>query len=157
MRHFATVDTPIGLLYAVEEDGALVYLGRPEEMPAGGEALETPLLARLRGELAEYFSGERRAFDIPLSFAGAPWRAKCWEGLMRIPYGQTLTYAQLAAYAGNPKAARAAGGACHANPILILIPCHRVVGAKGALTGFGAGLAAKALLLRLESGGEAAS
>ena len=151
MRHFTAIDTPIGPLCAVEENGALVFLGRPEEMPAGGIALETPLLAQLRGELAAYFTGERRTFDLPLSFAGTPWREKCWEGLLGIPYGQTLTYAQLAAYAGKPKGARAAGGACHANPLLILIPCHRVVGASGALTGFGAGVETKAFLLRLES------
>ena len=84
---------------------------------------------------------------------GTPWQRKCWEGLLDIPYGETRTYGYLASFAGNACAARAAGGACHANPILILIPCHRVIGKNGSLTGFGAGMDAKERLLALEKAG----
>ncbi len=152
MRFFTLIETPVGRLAAMEEDGALAYLGCPESMPAGGEARETELFIKLRQELREYFEGRRRAFDIPLVYGGTPFQAACWRELLRIPYGQTRSYGELAVAAGNPKAARAAGGACNANRILILIPCHRVVGATGALTGFGAGLPAKELLLALEKG-----
>lgn len=151
MRALAYIDTPIGRLAALEEDGALAYFGRPEELPEGAERIETPLIAKLREEIGEYFAGKRKTFHIPLDLgSGTPWRRKCWEGLMSIPYGETRTYSWLASFAGNPKGARAAGGSCHANPVLILIPCHRVLGADGSLTGFGAGMDVKQKLLALE-------
>jgi methylated-DNA-[protein]-cysteine S-methyltransferase len=153
MSEFTLIDTPVGCFAALERNGALAYFGRPEEMPAGGEEAETPLLLKLREQLGEYFDGKRKTFDIPLCYDGTPWHRKCWEGLLSIPCGETRSYGWLASYAGNPKAARAAGGACHANPIIILIPCHRIVGANGSLTGFGAGMDAKAFLLALERNG----
>ncbi len=150
MLYFAFIETPLGRLIALEKEGALLYLGRDEAPPAGATEAWTPLLLRLRQELSEYFEGSRQAFDIPLDPGGTAWRRKCWEGLVSIPYGETRTYGWLASYAGNPRGARAAGGACHANPILLLIPCHRVIGADGSLTGFGAGMGMKERLLELE-------
>lgn len=154
MRLFTVIETPVGRLAALERDGALVYFGRPEMLSIKAAELveaETPLFARLRAEMEEYFAGERIKFDLPLDPAsGTDFQRKCREGMLNIPYGETRSYAWLASFAGSPKGARAAGGACRANPFLILVPCHRVVGADGSLTGFGAGLDAKKYLLRLE-------
>lgn len=155
MRHFISIDTPIGPLAAVEDDGTLIYLGSFGDMPGGGAEGETPLFSKLRAELAEYFAGQRKTFGIPLDISsGTAWRRKCWEGLASISCGETRSYGWLASFAGNPKGARAAGGACHANPILILIPCHRVLGANGSLTGFGHGTDVKEKLLALERTGQ---
>ena len=151
MREFTLIDTHVGRLIAIEKNGALAYLGRTLDLPDGAVEAETPLFMKLRAQLGEYFDGKRKTFDIPLRIDGTLWQKTCWEGLMNIPCGETRTYGWLATFAGNPKGARAAGGACHANPVLILIPCHRIVGADGSLTGFGAGLDAKDLLLRLEN------
>ncbi len=154
MHYFAFINTPIGRLTALEKDGALVFLGLEKTPREGALEKETPLLADLRAQLGEYFAGARKNFDIPLApEGGTPWQRKCWEGLLDIPYGETRTYGYLASFAGNACAARAAGGACHANPILILIPCHRVIGKNGSLTGFGAGMDAKERLLALEKAG----
>lgn len=108
------------------------------------------LWERARGELAEYFAGKRRTFDLPLKYAGTPFRRAVWEELLKIPYGATRTYGQIAAAIDRPKAFRAVGQACHVNPIVILIPCHRVLGADGALTGFAGGTDTKKTLLALE-------
>lgn len=151
MRQSTLIDTPVGRLKAIENNGALAYLGRTQEPLDAVAQTETPLFVMLRTQLGEYFERKRQAFDIPLHIDGTLWQKTCWDGLVNIPFGETRTYGWLAAFAGNPKGARAAGGACHANPILILIPCHRIVGANGSLTGFGAGLDAKDHLLRLEN------
>ena len=153
MYEFTLIDTPVGRFAALEKDDALAYFGRPEEMPAGAVQAETPLFLKLREQLREYFDAKRKTFDLPLCLDGTPWQRKCWEGLLSIPFGETRSYGWLASYAGSPKAARAAGGACHANPFIILIPCHRIVGSNGSLTGFGAGMDAKAFLLALERNG----
>lgn len=112
------------------------------------------LWEKARGELAEFFAGKRRAFDLPHRTAGTPFRISVWEELKRIPYGEMRTYGELANALGRPKAARAVGQACHDNPIVILIPCHRVVGSGGALTGFAAGTDIKRTLLELEGARE---
>lgn len=101
-------------------------------------------------QLAEYFQGNRRAFDLPLAPAGTPFQLAVWAALRAIPYGETRTYGEIAAAVGRPRAARAVGGACHVNPLLIVTPCHRVVGSGGALTGFACGLPVKERLLALE-------
>lgn len=116
-----------------------------------GTAAEPNVLwEKTRGELAEYFAGERRTFDLPIRYAGTPFQKAVWAELLRIPYGETRTYGQLAVALGRPKAARAVGGACHNNPIVLLIPCHRVLGADGSLTGFAGGTDTKKALLSLE-------
>ena len=102
-------------------------------------------------QLDEYFSGARRDFDFPIELYGTPFRLKVWRALTTIGYGETMSYGELARYIGQPKAARAVGGAAHNNPVLIAVPCHRLVGSDGSLTGFACGTDIKAYLLRLEA------
>lgn len=116
---------------------------------AAFEEGDSPLLRRLREELGEYFAGRRRAFDLPVRYAGTPFEARVWDELRRIPYGGTITYGELARRVGNPAATRAVAGANARNPISILVPCHRVVAAGGP-GGYGGGLAAKRTLLAVE-------
>lgn len=111
---------------------------------------ETPLLTEGRHQLLEYFAGRRTQFDLPVCPAGTPFQEKIWALLRAIPYGETRSYGNIAAAAGAPGAARAVGGACHRNPIPILIPCHRVIGTGGSLTGFAGGLVLKQQLLAME-------
>ncbi len=114
---------------------------------------ETALLARGREELLEYFQGKRRSFDLPLDPRGTAFQRAVWEELARVPYGQVVTYGELARRVGSPRACRAVGQANHRNPLPIFLPCHRVVGAKGTLTGYAGGLALKEYLLELEKDG----
>jgi methylated-DNA-[protein]-cysteine S-methyltransferase len=108
-------------------------------------------LDRCERQLREYFAGERRVFDLKLDFHGTEFQLRAWSALLRIPYGQTRSYAQMAAHIGHPNAVRAVGAANGRNPISIIAPCHRVIGSNGMLTGFGGGLENKAKLLALES------
>lgn len=108
-------------------------------------------LADVRAQLDEYFAGERREFDVRLAAAGSPWQKRVWAALVAIPYGETASYGQIARELGAPDAARAVGLANGQNPISIIVPCHRVIGADGSLTGYGGGLPAKQFLLSLEA------
>jgi methylated-DNA-[protein]-cysteine S-methyltransferase len=110
-----------------------------------------PALDELELQLGEYFNRLRRQFELSLSFGGTPFQIKVWQELLRIPYGETIGYLALARRLGNPKSVRAAGAANGANPLPIVVPCHRVIGAGGRLVGYGGGLEMKARLLRLES------
>lgn len=101
-------------------------------------------------QLDEYFAGERRVFDIPLDLRGPEFHQRCWQALLRIPYGQTWSYAKLAAEVGSPQASRAVGQANHHNPVPIIVPCHRVIASNGTLAGFGGGIPTKEFLLNLE-------
>lgn len=143
------VDTPVGLMALECRDDALtaLYLPCHPMEPVGGE---TALLSQGRKELLEYFQGKRHRFDLPLSPAGTPFQQQVWKELAKIPYGTVLTYGELARLVGKPKACRAVGQANHHNPLPIFLPCHRVVGAKGALTGYAGGLELKRFLLKLE-------
>lgn len=109
-----------------------------------------PLLAEAREQLTQYLAGTRRQFDLPLDPAGTAFQVLCWKALQEIPYGETRTYGQQAAVIGQPNASRAVGAANGQNPISIIVPCHRVIGANGSLTGFGGGLDKKRRLLELE-------
>jgi len=143
------IDSPVGPLTLVERDGALARLSfgaRGTSEPA------TPLLARAAEQLGEYFAGERRAFDLPLAPSGTEFQLACWRALAEIPYGETRSYGEQARHIGRPDRARAVGAANGANPIAIILPCHRVIGADGSLTGFGGGLETKRRLLDLEAG-----
>ena len=111
---------------------------------------DSPLFARLRGQLDEYFAGRRRAFDLPLEYPGSPFQRRVWDALLRIPFGETRTYAELARDIGAPGAARAVGSANGANRLAIVIPCHRVIAADGGLGGYGGGLWRKLRLLETE-------
>ena len=142
-----TMQSPIGLLTIQETDGAITALR------FGGETVSpppTPLLQRAAQQLTEYFAARRRRFDLPLRPQGTAFQQAAWSALCDIPYGQTRTYAQQAAAIGNPKACRAVGMANHCNPLPLFIPCHRVIGAGGKLTGYAGGLAVKRFLLELE-------
>ena len=107
-------------------------------------------LEEAKQQLAEYFAGQRQAFDLPLRMQGTPFQQKVWAALREIPYGETRSYGQIAAQVGNPKAGRAVGMANNRNPIAIIVPCHRVIGANGSLTGYAGGLSVKQELLALE-------
>lgn len=142
-----TMESPIGLLTVEETNGAITALR------FGGDAVSepsTPLLRQAKQQLNEYFTARRRHFDLPLCPHGTPFQKAAWSALCRIPYGQVRTYAQQAAAIGKPKACRAIGMANHNNPIPIFIPCHRVIGVGGKLTGYAGGLDTKRYLLTLE-------
>ena len=147
-------ETPFGPM-ALEGETALTRLWLPGTLPdLRGRGEETPLLRAAREALLAYFAGERRDFDLPLAPAGTDFQRAVWDALRAIPYGQTRTYGEIAAAVGRPKAVRAVGQANHVNPLPIFIPCHRVVGKGGALTGYAGGLDLKRALLALESGKE---
>jgi len=140
-------DSPIGPLYIAEQGGTITHL---KFSPVDGEQKMTPLLQQCADQLDAYFDGKLTQFDLPLAPQGTPFQMQAWTALQTIPYGVTWSYKALAEAIGNPKACRAVGLANNRNPISILIPCHRVVGAGGSLTGYGGGLPNKAYLLELE-------
>ena len=143
-------DTPLGQVGLAEEDGAVVRLYLPNAPTPRIMPHETPLLAEGRRQLLDYLTGARQTFDLPLRLQGTEFQRQVWEALRAIPYGETRSYGQLAAALGRPKACRAVGMANHNNPIPILVPCHRVVGTDGSLTGYAGGLDLKRRLLELE-------
>lgn len=155
MKNYQQTDSPIGVLTLIEEDQKLVavYMSEHRHVAANadfGEMYLTPLLERVRGLLDAYFAGQVREFDVPLSPQGTAFQLRVWAELQRIPYGTTISYGELARRIGDPNASRAVGLANGKNPVSILIPCHRVIGASGKLVGYGGGLDRKAHLLRLE-------
>jgi len=152
-------DTPVGKIGIAERNQKITQLffandntyesiSGPEESELRVE--ETALLQKAKMQLHEYFNGHRKAFDLPLAPEGTPFQLKVWNALLDIPYGETRSYKQIAAAAGNEKACRAVGMANNRNPISIIIPCHRVIGSTGKLVGYGGGLAIKEYLLELE-------
>lgn len=163
----AVMDTPIGPLRILSSQDAILcvepanYLEKkagqaPDQVPVDRIIPNDPsgdLVKACMRELKEYFAGQRQRFDLPLSPEGTSFQQKVWQQLQQIPYGETRSYQQLAEMTGDKNASRAIGLANNCNSILILIPCHRVIGADGSLTGYAAGLAAKKLLLDLEKGG----
>jgi len=156
MNSFTYMDSPIGLLLLTCDGEALTGLfmdvpGRPSRDLADsveGAAAE-PLLTAVR-QLSEYFAGTRREFDLPLRMQGTDFQQRVWRNLTKIRYGETWSYGELARSVGNPNASRAVGLANGRNPISILVPCHRVIGADGSLTGYGGGLERKRWLLAHE-------
>ncbi|MGE5287976.1 MAG: methylated-DNA--[protein]-cysteine S-methyltransferase [Micromonosporaceae bacterium] len=167
-REHMVTGSPVGPLTLVSEDGSLVglYMDRQRYAPAPqalGEAADggSPVLTEAASQLEGYFAGKRTTFELPLTPAGTPFQRRVWAALQEIPYGETISYGQLADRIGKPSAARAVGLANGKNPIGIIVPCHRVVGADGSLTGYGGGLERKEHLLAFERavkrrGGEAA-
>ena len=154
-RRHAVIDSPLGKLTLVAEGEALcalyldVHRHRPEDADRFGDLVTPPdgVLATAAAQLDEYFAGTRVAFDVPLALHGTPFQQQVWKGLPAIPYGETRSYGQLAAAVGSPGASRAVGLANGRNPVSIIVPCHRVIGADGSLTGYGGGLENKQLLL----------
>jgi methylated-DNA-[protein]-cysteine S-methyltransferase len=156
MIRYARFDTPLGVMLATAKDGAItgLYFDRQRYAPAIAadwieDAAAKPLEECAR-QVRAYFEGERKSFDLPLAPAGSDFQRRVWNEIARIPCGQTITYAELARRAGAPGSARAAGAATGRNPISIVVPCHRVVGSDGSLTGYAGGVARKAKLLELE-------
>ena len=143
-------DSPLGWMGLAAEDGAIIRLYLPGQGVPRIMTRETPLLAEGKRQLEEYFAGRRRDFDLPLAPHGTPFQLKCWQALREIPYGTVLSYGELARRVDCPKGFRAVGMANHCNPIPIIVPCHRVVGSDGSLTGFASGLDHKRALLELE-------
>lgn len=145
------IDAPVCRIWLEAEDGYLTGLrfSGSEETTGNGE--NDAVLDAAQRQLEEYFCGQRRQFDLPLRMEGTPFQQAVWRALTEIPYGEVVTYGEIARRIGRPKACRAVGMANHNNPISIIVPCHRVIGASGALTGYGGGLNVKEMLLELEN------
>lgn len=148
------IDSPVGRLLLAGDGESLIHLGfqsgpRPQARAGGWVADAAPFGAAI-GQLGEYFAGRRHRFDLPLAPRGTEFQRRVWRALTEIPYGTTIAYGELARRIGQPGASRAVGLANGANPLPIVVPCHRVIGANGSLTGFGGGLPIKRKLLALE-------
>ena len=147
---FYRFDTPLGPMALASEEEAIVRLYLPNTPTPRLMSRETPLLARGRDQLLEYMAGRRKTFDLPLAPQGTPFQQRVWAALRDIPYGQTRSYREIAQAVDCPKGFRAVGLANNRNPIPIFIPCHRVLGADGSLTGYAGGLELKKALLSIE-------
>ena len=143
-----SIETPIGTLWLDADDEGLTSVAFDG---AAGARSDDPLLREAEAQLRAYFAGELTRFDLPLAPHGTQFQRRVWDAVARVPYGTTTSYSAVAAAAGRPSACRAAGAANGRNPLAIVIPCHRVVGASGALTGYGGGLERKRALLDMES------
>lgn len=156
MTHYEQFESPIGPLLVTSDGEALTGLymtahrGGPEVDATWTHEPNAALFVATRAQLQQYFAGDRRTFDLPLRAAGTPFHQEVWRALLQIPHGQTLSYGELALRLGKPNASRAVGLANGRNPLSIVVPCHRVIGADGRLTGYGGGVARKAWLLAHE-------
>lgn len=168
MMFYSYLDSPIGTLLIAGGSDAIRHIqfpkrgnkgtpGQPRRPEAGWQESARGAVGEAVRQLREYFRGRRTEFDLPLELEGTPFQRAVWRGLQEIPYGQTISYGELARRIGNPKASRAVGAANHCNPVPIVIPCHRVIGSNGKLVGFGGGLPVKEALLELETATLAAS
>jgi methylated-DNA-[protein]-cysteine S-methyltransferase len=153
---YTTIDSPIGELLLLGDDRGLsgLYMqeGRKPARIANDWERDASAFASAIAQLDEYFDGRRATFDVPLELRGSPFEQRVWRALQDIPYGETASYGEVAQRIGAPSAARAVGLANGRNPIAVIVPCHRVIGANGTLTGYGGGLERKQLLLELEQG-----
>ncbi len=147
--HYTYETIELGSVTFVEEDGALLAISTHRSYQ--GICQETALIKEAYLQLTEYLKGERKTFDLPLNPHGTEFQKRVWKALCEIPYGETRCYKQIAESIGNPKAVRAVGMANNRNPLLIVVPCHRVIGTDGKLVGYAAGLDKKEFLLRLEA------
>jgi methylated-DNA-[protein]-cysteine S-methyltransferase len=152
---YATIESPVGELLLLGDDVALrgLYMqeGRKPASVRPEWRREPGAFAAASTQLSEYFAGRRTNFDLPLELSGTPFQRRVWEALREIGHGETSSYGELARRVGRPSAARAVGAANGSNPISIVIPCHRLIGARGALTGYAGGIETKRLLLELEA------
>jgi methylated-DNA-[protein]-cysteine S-methyltransferase len=144
--------SPVGELIIHSNGRAICAItnAQPEDQAVPTETPNHPELTQAVLELSEYFAGKRTAFTFPMEPEGTPFQKSVWDALLKIPYGKTATYGQIAMAVGNPKGARAVGMACNKNPIWIVVPCHRVIGSNGSLTGYALGTGMKEQLLKLE-------
>ena len=158
---YTLMPSPVGQLTLVARDGKLSAIlwetERANRVRLGElhEANDSPVLLEAQRQLQEYFAGTRSQFTLELDFSGTGFQKQVWQALLTIPFGETRSYSQIAQQIGNPRAVRAVGAANGRNPISIIAPCHRVIGASGELTGFAGGLQAKQYLLALEGTGQA--
>ena len=156
MADYCWTESLLGRMLVLADGGHLTGLHFEREKyfppiaPGWSESPAAPLLARAVGQVREYFAGERDRFDLPLAPAGTPFQQRVWRELLRIPHGTTVTYSDIARRIGAPKSVRAVGAAIGRNPISIIVPCHRVVGSDGTLTGYAGGLDRKRALLAHE-------
>lgn len=154
---YKIIHSPVGKLKLVAGDKALVAVlwgsDSPERVPFDALVKQTahPILTKTERQLREYFAGKRKSFSVALDLRGTSFQQSVWEALLAIPFGETRSYGDLARKLGNPQAARAVGAASGRNPLSIIVPCHRLVGSTGKLTGFAGGLEAKSRLLAIES------
>ena len=153
---YSFLESPVGPLLLAGSDDRLRLIGFSSgpkaQAPHGDWIRRNDCVVAAKRQLGEYFEGTRREFDLNLAPAGTDFQLRVWRALSAIPYGETRSYGEIADAIGNPRAAMAVGGANGSNPLPIVVPCHRVIGSDGTLTGFGGGLAAKRYLLDLESG-----
>lgn len=153
---YQKLNSPIGSIHIATDGEYLRVLAIGHNWDRLKESLgviiekEHPLLSQTKQQLEEYFSHQRREFDLPIHFAGTEFQNAAWNALLKVPYGETRSYAQQAELIGNPKAVRAIGRANGLNPISIIVPCHRIIGKSGKLTGYASGLGDKAYLINLE-------
>jgi methylated-DNA-[protein]-cysteine S-methyltransferase len=156
LRRYTALSSPVGELLLIDDGGQLAGLEfdndgkRRAKLPSQAEG-ETSLLREAVKQLKAYFAGKRRDFDLPLAPAGTEFQRRVWDALCNIPYGETISYAELARRVESPRACRAVGSANGSNPIAVIIPCHRVIASNGSLGGYGGGLDRKQWLLELES------
>ncbi|MEG1067435.1 MAG: methylated-DNA--[protein]-cysteine S-methyltransferase, partial [Anaerovoracaceae bacterium] len=150
MKTIFKYDINLGLLSIVEEDNKIVRVTLSDINDVTIRNEETALIRQTYSEIMEYLQGKRKTFDIPLQLHGTEFQLKVWEELKNIPYGETISYKELARRVGSPKGCRAVGQANNKNPIPIIIPCHRVIGEKGKLVGYNGGVEIKQFLLELE-------
>ena len=143
-----TFCSPIGIVRLTEEGGAITRIELSDAIDAS--SAPTPLLHEAEQQIMAYLEGKRQQLDFPIRIMGTPFQQRVWHALQQIPYGTTRTYGEIATEIGNPRASRAVGMACNKNPLLLIVPCHRVIGAGGKLTGFAYGTDAKQWLLELE-------
>ncbi len=152
-----TVDSPVGRLTLTSRDGHLTHLEMEDQAHATpappGSVRDDGEFTQVVSQLGEYFAGKRTSFDVPMALEGTDFQLRVWSQLRSIPYGETISYGELARRVGNPKASRAVGSANGRNPIAIFVPCHRVIAGDGSLGGYGGGLDRKAVLLDLERSG----
>lgn len=155
---YTITESPIGPLLLAGDGFRLRKVGFPsgkgQVRPAPDWRLDAAAFSEVRRQLNAFFGGRRTGFDVPLDLQGTPFQLSVWQALMTIPYGETVSYGALAERIGRPQASRAVGAANGVNPIPIIVPCHRVIGADKSLTGFGGGLETKRWLLELEAGGQ---
>ncbi|MBI5378816.1 MAG: methylated-DNA--[protein]-cysteine S-methyltransferase [Nitrospirae bacterium] len=151
MKQRRVIRTPLGMLRLEADGRGLTAMEFCRARQAGGA--DSPLLLEAEKQLVEYFAGARRAFRLPSAPEGTPFQQAVWKALLRIPCGETRSYGEVARMVGRPSAARAVGQACNRNPLGIVVPCHRVVGKDGALTGYAGGIHLKRRLLALERQG----
>ncbi len=149
MIHQYSYETKLGSVTFVEEDGALLAISTHRSFE--GVIQETKLIKEAYRQFSEYLEGERKEFNLPFKMQGTEFQKRVWKALCDIPYGETRSYKQIAQAIGNPKAVRAVGMANNKNPLLVIVPCHRVIGTNGQLVGYASGLEKKRLLLQLEN------